>query len=131
MREPLLPSESPGIPVTRSTVTAGSGASPRTNTFTLPLTGIYDVTVVALVNGSRDHMLTGQWRVVYENQTNDTLLSTAIGAIAKSTGSTFTLDTLTLSNPDAAGVVTATASWGDGVNYAVIFKFTARMVAGT
>ena len=84
---------------------------------------------MARVNGSLDHAMSGTWLVnYYDSASNDTLLSTQLGVTAKAASSSFGLNTLTLSNPTAGGVITATAAWTDGQNHAVVFTFTARKI---
>lgn len=125
--QPFVPEANPILSPTVVTTTAASAASPRTETLTLPRAGIYDVTVVAKLNGSTDHMMTARFSVTYCNVTNDTLLTEQRGTTSKSTGSGFGLDTLTLSAPTSDGVLTATAAWTNGENKSVIWDIRARL----
>lgn len=129
MNEPFLPQDLPGLTQAASNTTTASAATPSTGTHTLTGFGQWLVTVVAKLNGSRDHQMVGTWLVTYDDQTNDTLLATQVGATAKATGSSFGLSTLTLSNPTSGGVLTATAAWTDAANHAVIFRFAAQRIA--
>lgn len=131
MAEPFSSTDFPGLLKSVATATTASAASPGATTYTMPRQGTWLIVVVARVNGSLDHSMTGVWLVMWSDQTNDVLLSTQLGATAKATGSSFSLGTLTLSNPTSAGVLTATATWGDGANHAVTWTITARHLAAT
>jgi hypothetical protein len=119
----------PGLSLASSTVTTASTASPNTSTFTIPSAGVWLVTVYAKVQGSLDQMMTGTFLVNFYDGINDTLLSTQLGSTAKSSGASFGLNTLALSNPTSGGVVTTTATWTDGQNHPVIYVYSARLLS--
>jgi hypothetical protein len=118
------------VPTITGPTNATSSASPATSTATLTGNGIWVVTVQAKLNGSLDHMMTGAWLTqFYDAATNDSLLSTQIGATSKSAGSVFGLTALTLSAPASGGVLTATATWTNGTSYVITWTFRARRLA--
>ena len=95
-----------------------TGASPQTATFTLPVDGVWEVTVSALVGGDGSNSIARQFTTYYwSGYLADTQALTAGGKAGIA-------DNITLSNPTSGGVVTATVSWtGGGSNYAhVAFK---------
>lgn len=127
---PFVPDADPLSAPTRVTPSNGSAASPQTTTLTLPQGGMYLVSVVCKLQGSRDHMMTGLWLVqFYDATSNDTLVATQIGTTSKSASSAFSLTALTLSNPTSGGVLTATATWGNGLSYSASWDVRARQLS--
>lgn len=118
-----------GWDTARSVTVTASGASPQSDTVTLPGPGVYLLSAAAKLNGSADHAMSGVWLVFYADETNDTLSTQALGAVVKSAGSTFGLGTLTASNPSSAGVVTLAATWTDGLSHTAIWTGRARLLA--
>lgn len=127
--EPFQSPEFSGLYTEISNTTTASGGTGLTGAATLSQQGTWLVSVAARLNGSLDHAMSGTWLVNLNDAANDILLSSQLGSTAKSASSAFGLDTLTLSNPTAAGVITATAAWTDGQSHTVAFSFTAKKIA--
>lgn len=129
MGEAHYPSVTPGFPASVSRTTEGAVPSPQATTYTLPVAGIYLITVVAMLSGSEDHSMTGLFFSVFSNQTNDVLSTQQIGTTVKAAGSAFLLDTLTASDPDSTGEITFEAAWANGVDKSIVWAIRTRKLA--
>lgn len=128
MSLPFAPDADPFTSATTAAGSSASGASPQTYAgLTLPANGIWIVAAYARIQGAQQHMMSATWIVAYcDASSNDTVLTTAIGVVSKSPGSTFGLSDLTCSNPASDGQLTFTASWTDGSNHTVGWSTSAR-----
>lgn len=117
-----------GTPASHAFELTASQASPHTKAFTLPSAGLWMVNVSARLNASKDHMISGVWYVWFNNATLDLLDSQLVGTTAQ-TPSTYSITGLTLSDPTDAGVVTATASWGDASSRSCRWDISARKLS--
>lgn len=74
-------------------------------------------------------MANARFTVYYYVATNNTLVTEQVGTGHYSTGSSFGVNGLTLSNPTAGGVLTGSVTWTDGNSHAVIWSFTGRRIS--
>lgn len=126
--EPFPSGDLPGLlRYNPAAIVTTSAATGKTQTFTLPRNGVWLVVVNALIGSVYNNMMTSTWLVnFYDASASDTLLSSQLGATAKSSGSALTLLDLLLSDPTSAGVVTATATWDNGSSNAITWRMDAR-----
>jgi len=108
------------------TTTTATTLSPNSTTYTLPKWGQYLVTVSARINSSLDQMLVGRYVVDYFGTTM--AYSELLGTVRASAGASFGPSTLTVSNPDSAGVITITAGWTVAGSHPVTFVINVRRI---
>lgn len=127
--KPVSSDESAGIVTNEASIFVATNVSPLSTNYTLPSAGVWLISVTALVNGSKDHMANGNYIVTYYDSTFDTLAIDQIGTSKFSSGSTYGVDSLTVSVPNQSGQITLTVGWTNGSSQNATFVLRARKLS--